>query len=99
MYQELQNNGQKFIIVIDDIDRLEASEILEIFKIIRGSADFPNLKFVCAFDKSYILSSLSNLSIAINDKYLEKFFQLEYWLPSYYDKKSEESLYSNPKNS
>ena len=82
-YDELKNSQKSFIIVIDDIDRLEANEILEVFKIIRGSADFPHLKFVCVFDKNYVLEAIKAHSPGITDKYLEKFFELEYWLPAY----------------
>lgn len=92
VYDELKDSQKTFIIVIDDIDRLEAKEILEVFKIIRGSADFPHLKFVCAFDKNYVLETIKSYSLGITDRYLEKFFELEYWLPSYDDQKIIEVL-------
>lgn len=80
---ELKKSKYKYLIVIDDIDRLEGEEILEIIKIIRESANFSNLIFVVAFDKDYVNDSLKNLSPAINERYIEKFFPVEYWLPSY----------------
>jgi len=38
--------GIKVVIVFDDIDRLDASEIEEVFRIIRGSANFKNFTFL-----------------------------------------------------
>lgn len=71
---ELKKSKYKYLIVIDDIDRLEGEEILEIIKIIRESANFSNLIFVVAFDKDYVNEALKNLSPAINERYIEKFF-------------------------
>lgn len=79
----LKNSDKVFIVFIDDVDRLQASEILEVLKLIRGSANFPNLKFICAFDKHYVVSELKTKSTALSDKFIEKFFHVEYWLPTY----------------
>lgn len=83
VHEELSKSGKTYVVVIDDIDRLERAEILEVLKIVRGSAGFPNIKFICAFDKEYITKVLAHESSAITDRYLEKFFQIEYWLPAY----------------
>ena len=52
--------GIKVVIVFDDIDRLDASEIEEVFRIIRGSANFKNFIFISAFDKRYVQQALQN---------------------------------------
>lgn len=83
VHEELSKSRKTYVVVIDDIDRLERPEVLEVLKIVRGSAGFPNLKFICAFDKDYITKVLAHESSAITDRYLEKFFQIEYWLPVY----------------
>lgn len=51
--------------------------------LVRSSANFPNLKFICAFDKQYVVNELANESSAITERSLEKFFRIDYWLPSY----------------
>lgn len=79
----LSHSVRTYIICIDDIDRLNAQEILEVLKLIRSSANFPNLKFICAFDKQYVVKELANESSAITERFLEKFFRIDYWLPSY----------------
>lgn len=71
----------KVVIVFDDIDRLEASEIVEVFRIIRGSANFKNFIFISAFDKRYVQQALQNSNAAFNEHYIEKFFEMEFPLP------------------
>lgn len=51
--------------------------------LVRSSANFPNLKFICAFDKQYVANELANESSAITERFLEKFFRIDYWLSSY----------------
>lgn len=71
----------KVLIIFDDIDRLSASEIEEVFRIIRGSANFSNFIFLSAFDKRYVQSALRNSNPAYNERYIEKFFESEFALP------------------
>ncbi|NPD81456.1 hypothetical protein HPS57_05660 [Prevotella sp. PINT] len=79
----LAGYGKKIVVFIDDIDRLEGREILEVFKLMRGSANFPNLIFVVTFDKEYVITALQTVSNAMNENYIKKFFNTEYYLPSY----------------
>lgn len=71
----------KVVIVFDDIDCLDASEIEEVFRIIRGSANFKNFIFISAFDKRYVQQALRNSNAAFNEHYIEKFFEMEFPLP------------------
>lgn len=75
------NRDIKVVVVFDDIDRLEASEIEEVFRIIRGSANFKNFIFISAFDKRYVQQALQNSNAAFNEHYIEKFFEMEFPLP------------------
>ena len=70
-------------ILIDDLDRLNDTEILEVITLIRNFANFPYLKFIVACDKEYVSSQLSRLGIEI--AYLEKIFPLELTLPVIYE--------------
>lgn len=75
------NRDIKVVVVFDDIDRLEALEIQEVFRIIRGSANFKNFIFISAFDKRYVQQTLQNSNAAFNEHYIEKFFEMEFPLP------------------
>jgi len=80
--RSIENSGKKFIIYIDDLDRLSGTEILEILKIIRGTAEFPNFFFISGYDLTYLREVMEKSNqIAIEHDYLRKIFQLEFILP------------------
>jgi predicted KAP-like P-loop ATPase len=74
---------KKIIVFIDDLDRLDGSEILEIFKLVRASSNFENTVFVVAFDKDYILSVLNSQLMNFRTNFLEKIFIAEFCLPAF----------------
>lgn len=82
----LVKTGHDLYIIIDDLDRMEAGEILEVLKLIRNNADFPHLKFIVAYDKVYVKSQI--LDITKKDGYLNKIFMAEYFLPKLSDSDS-----------
>jgi hypothetical protein len=49
---------RKFIVFIDDLDRLDSKEIINIFKLIRVIADFKNFIYVIPYDSDYLFKSL-----------------------------------------
>lgn len=71
--------GHDVYIIIDDLDRMEAGEILEVLKLIRNNADFPHLKFIVAYDKMYVRTQI--LDKTKKEGYLNKIFMAEYFLP------------------
>jgi hypothetical protein len=87
LYEDLSaiiaNLPVKPIIVIDDLDRLKAVEILEVLRIIRNTANFPNTVFIVAFDKEFIVQSLQEENKSYSKNYVEKYFQLEMYLPQH----------------
>lgn len=87
----------KVVIVFDDIDRLSASEIEEVFRIIRGSANFKNFIFISAFDKRYVQQALHNSNAAFNEHYIEKFFEMEFPLPEIRTDRIESIILDNMK--
>ena len=72
--------GRKLIVIIDDLDRLNAEEIMEVFRLIRNTANFTNTIFILAYDKDYIIKTISNKITYRSKSYLEKFTQLEFYL-------------------
>lgn len=49
---------KKILVVIDDIDRLNAEEIYQILKLVRNTVDFPYMQFIMNFDKEYVVDCL-----------------------------------------
>ena len=72
---------KKIIVFVDDLDRLNNKEILQVLKLIRNTANFYNTVFVVAMDKQYVLGRLTDDSTILNSNFVDKFFQLEVFLP------------------
>lgn len=68
------------VVVIDDIDRLSTSEIRDVFKLVRLTANFPNIVYVVAFDRERVETALAEQNIPGRD-YLEKILQVAIDLP------------------
>lgn len=68
------------IVVLDDVDRLTTDEIRTIFKLVRLTANFPNLVYIVACDRFRVEEALGENGLSGRD-YLEKIFQLPYNLP------------------
>lgn len=86
-YEEISNilkkTQIKTLVIIDDLDRLECCEIMEVLRLIRNSANFPFIQFVTAYDKEYLIESLKGCNIPKGEQYLEKIFNLEITLPKF----------------
>ena len=78
---KMKDNRKPLLVLVDDVDRLDSSELLALLKIIRNTADFPYLCYVLAADKESITQNLRNEGIVNTDLYLRKFFNLELSLP------------------
>jgi len=73
--------GRKIYIFIDDLDRLQRDELLEVLKLIRNSSNFKNTCFIVAYDREYVVNAIGALKSDNYNGFLEKIFQLEVELP------------------
>ena len=73
------------VIIIDDIDRLEREEVFEVLRLIRNTADLPNVMYLVAYDKEYITAVLEERKIKDASSYLEKIFPVEVHMPKVED--------------
>lgn len=73
----------QIVVFIDDLDRLYDSEILEVLRLIRNSANFSNTIFIVAYDRNYLVAALKKVNEYHPYAYLEKIFQLELPLPQF----------------
>lgn len=71
------------VVFVDDLDRLEPREIVEVLRLVKAVADFPNVAYVIAYDLEVVSASLQK-SLGIDDgkKYLEKIVQASFKVPS-----------------
>ena len=72
---------KKVIVFIDDLDRLDGDELLEMMKLIRNVSDFPYMYFVAAYDKSYLVKCIEKKLNTNGTDFLRKVFLHEFTLP------------------
>jgi len=81
MRKILEETDDRFLIIVDDIDRLTPEEIRTLFCIIKAVADFPKTSYLLAFDKDFIIDALDQENKKRGKDYLEKIVQVPFDLP------------------
>lgn len=79
--ERLKNRDSKVVIFMDDIDRLAAEEIRQLFHLVKVVGNFPNVIYVIAFDRSVVATALESFQGTPGDEYLEKIIQVPFELP------------------
>jgi len=79
----LEELGHRFLITIDDVDRLEPNEIIEVLRLTRSVADFPNVTYLLCYDAAILAHSIEQASrVEDGHAYLEKIIQLAVPVPT-----------------
>jgi hypothetical protein len=79
----IAHTGRRIVVLIDDMDRLSGKEIMEVFRLIRNTANFSNTFFVVGMDQQYMVDALTNAKEFANEgAYMKKIFQLNLTLPA-----------------
>lgn len=73
--------SRRVVVLIDDVDRLTAEEIRQMFRLLKAVADFPNTAYVIAFDRDVVVAALQEAQGIPGSAYLEKIVQLPLELP------------------
>ena len=76
----LDDLDNPIVVVLDDIDRLTPSEIRDVFKLVRLTANFPNIIYIVVCDRDRVEDALTEQGIRGRD-YLEKILQVAFDLP------------------
>jgi len=69
------------VVIIDDIDRLQPQEILDILRLVRLTGNFPNLIYLLAFDRGRVELILNQQGFE-GGPYLEKIVEYAYDVPA-----------------
>lgn len=72
----------RIVIIMDDIDRLTAGEIGQLFSILKAVADFTNTVYVLAYDERVVRRAIKSTLGVSGKTYLEKIVQLPIDLPA-----------------
>ena len=91
--KEICKLRRKIVIFIDDVDRLDGEELIELFSLIRNSSlSFPHMSYILAYDKEYVASQLQSKFNEHTYRYMEKILQEEYPLAKITPEQLEEAL-------
>lgn len=81
----IEESGRKLVIIIDDIDRLDKSEIFSLIKLVKVNADFLNTYYVLSFDNDMVASAISERfgdgTKQSGEHFLEKIVQVPLRIP------------------
>ena len=82
IFSRLKQLESPIIVLVDDVDRLNADEIVSMLKLLRNTANFPNLVFLVAADRTQMENMLGNSGLAAPGEFLKKFFNFELLFPA-----------------
>lgn len=69
------------LVVIDDIDRLNAQEVPQLFQLVKANADFPQILYLLLYEKLSVEKALDKVSNERGKDYLEKIVQVSFDVP------------------
>ena len=73
---------KKILIVIDDIDRLNNTEIRQVFQMIKILGNFPNTIYMAVMDREVVVDALSEVQKGDGSEYLEKIIHVPFQVPA-----------------
>ncbi len=79
------------VVLIDEVDRIDDSDVRELMHLVRAVADFPSISYVLAYDEKRVAEALGFQSSSRRErvergrKYLEKIVQIPIQLPIVFD--------------
>lgn len=86
--KELRRLGGRVLVVCDDIDRLDAAELLEFLKVVRLLGRFPNIHYLVVYDQATVEDLLHSQGVAgRQSNFMEKIVQYPYEIPPISDAK------------
>ena len=82
LVEALKVLGAKFLVTIDDVDRLDPHEILEVLRLAKSVADLPNISYLLCYDSNVLARSVERAAnVHDGNLYLEKIIQLKIAVP------------------
>lgn len=73
--RKLKKSSKKLVFVLDDIDRMMYEEIMEILRLVKVVADFPNIIFVLSMDYEKVRELIKKENTDAFSNYLNKIIQ------------------------
>jgi predicted KAP-like P-loop ATPase len=77
----LDEQGKRFLVFIDDIDRLTPNETLLVFRLIKSVGRLPNVMYLLVFDRELAEKTVKEMYPSEGPHFLEKIIQASFELP------------------
>lgn len=78
----LRKLDRRILVIVDDIDRLEPRDAIEILRLVKAVADFPNMVYLLCYDEVHLAAAaVSATSTHNGNEFLEKFIQVVFTVP------------------
>ena len=77
----LDQQKKRFLVLIDDIDRLSPNEALLIFRLIKSVGRLPNVMYLLVFDRELAEKAVAEMYPSEGPHFLEKIIQASFELP------------------
>lgn len=79
---KIQELNVGFVVILDDLDRLEPEQAVEVVRLVRSVADFPKVAYLMCYDREVLAHALkTGLKVADGDLFLQKIVQLTFNIP------------------
>ena len=80
--QKIQELDVGFVVMLDDLDRLEPEQAVEVVRLVRSVADFPKVAYLMCYDRDVLAQALEEgLKVSNGDLFLQKVVQLTFSMP------------------
>ncbi|MDV6303677.1 P-loop NTPase fold protein [Rhodococcus cerastii] len=83
---QIFGNGQRVLVVVDDVDRLQGNELLAVLKVVRLLGRFPGVQYLLAYDHESLVHTLVTAGATQNPaaarRYIEKMVQYPVAIPA-----------------
>lgn len=89
---QLRKLERPMLVIVDDIDRLTAPEMLLCFQLVKANADFPNMVYLVLFQRSAVEDAISAELKTSGPDYLKKIVQVGFDIPSLQQPRIEQVL-------
>jgi predicted KAP-like P-loop ATPase len=77
----LEKVDRRFLVVIDDIDRLSPEEAIQVFKLVKSVGQLPNVLYILVFDRDLAERVITERYPSEGPHYLEKIVQAAFDVP------------------
>ena len=77
----LEKQDHRFLVIIDDIDRLSPDEALAVFRLVKSIGRLPNVMYLLAFERELAERIVQEQYPSEGPQYLEKIVQASFELP------------------